>query len=60
MWALLGSGIEPVFPALAGRFFTTEPPGNQINNQYLLLLGQGLLPVGFTDLSQAPGTEVNT
>ena len=20
-------GIEPVFPALAGKFFTTEPPG---------------------------------
>ena len=53
-------GVEPASSALAGRFFTTEPPGNQINNQYLLLLGQGLLPVGFTDLSQAPGTEVNT
>ena len=25
---LLGPGIEPVSPALAGRFFTTEPPGN--------------------------------
>ena len=22
-------GIEPVFPALAGRFFTTAPPGPQ-------------------------------
>ena len=21
------SGIEPAFPALVGRFFTTEPPG---------------------------------
>ena len=28
MWDLPRSGIEPVFPALAGRFFTTEPPGN--------------------------------
>ena len=27
MWNLLGSGIEPMSPALAGRFFTTEPPG---------------------------------
>ena len=27
MWDILGSGIEPVSPALAGRFFTTEPPG---------------------------------
>ena len=24
---LLGPGIEPVSPALAGGFFTTEPPG---------------------------------
>ena len=27
MWYLLGSGIEPMSPALAGRFFTTEAPG---------------------------------
>ena len=27
MWDLPGSGTEAVFPALAGRFFTTEPPG---------------------------------
>ena len=27
MWDLPGSGIEPVSPALTGRFFTTEPPG---------------------------------
>ena len=25
---LPGSGTEPASPALAGRFFTTEPPGN--------------------------------
>ena len=24
-------GIEPVSPALAGRFFTAEPPGKPIN-----------------------------
>ena len=27
MWDLPGSGIEPTSPALAGGFFTTEPPG---------------------------------
>ena len=27
MWDLPGAGIELVSPALAGRFFTTEPPG---------------------------------
>ena len=26
-WGLLGPGIKPMSPALAGRFFTTEPPG---------------------------------
>ena len=26
-WDLPGSGIEPMFPALAGRFFATELPG---------------------------------
>ena len=27
MWDLPGSGMEPVSPALAGKFFITEPPG---------------------------------
>ena len=27
MWNLPRPGIEPVSPALAGGFFTTEPPG---------------------------------
>ena len=27
LWGLPGSGIEPVSPALTGRFFTAEPPG---------------------------------
>ena len=27
MWDPPGSEIESVYPALAGRFFTTEPPG---------------------------------
>ena len=31
MWAFPGPGIEPVSPALAGRFFTTEPPGKPRN-----------------------------
>ena len=26
-WDLPGPGLEPVFPALAGRFSTTVPPG---------------------------------
>ena len=27
MWDLPGPGVEPVSPALAGRFSTTAPPG---------------------------------
>ena len=27
IWGLPGSGIEPMFPAVAGRFFTTVSPG---------------------------------
>ena len=27
MWDLLGLGVKPVSPALAGGFFTTKPPG---------------------------------
>ena len=26
-WDLPGAGIEPMSPALSGRFFATEPPG---------------------------------
>ena len=29
MWDLPGTGIEPLTPALAGGFFTTELPGKQ-------------------------------
>ena len=28
MWDVPGSGIKPLFPALAGGFFTSESPGN--------------------------------
>ena len=30
MWDLLGLGIEPVSPALAGRFLITEPLGKPL------------------------------
>ena len=34
MWALPGSGIEPVPPALPGGFFTAEPPGKSQRNHF--------------------------
>ena len=37
MWDLLGPGVEPVSPALAGGFSTTEPPGKPYI-QYALIL----------------------
>ena len=34
VWDLPGSGIEPIFPALAGGFFTTEPSGKPRYNLF--------------------------
>ena len=36
MWDFLRSGIKPMSPALAGRFFTTatEPPGKPCNTEF--------------------------
>ena len=35
MWDLPGSGIKPISPALAGKFFTTEPPGKPSMSKFL-------------------------
>ena len=37
-WGLPGPGIEPVSPALACGFFTTEPPGKPSQACYMLRL----------------------
>ena len=34
MWNLLGPGIEPMSPALAGGFLSTVPPGNSERNLF--------------------------
>ena len=34
MWDLPGPGLEPVSPALAGRFSTTAPPGKPYFSSY--------------------------
>ena len=36
MWDLPGPGLEPVSPALAGRFLTTVPPGKSERNILLI------------------------
>ena len=38
IWALPGPGIEPMSPALAGRFFTTEPPAAAVREDLKLYL----------------------
>ena len=35
MWHLPGPGLEPVSPALAGRFLTTAPPGKTLRNHLI-------------------------
>ena len=35
MWDLPGPGMEPKSPALADRFFTTEPPGKPLHQSFL-------------------------
>jgi len=32
MWDLLGPEIKPMFPALAGEFLSTGPPGKSCTN----------------------------
>ena len=36
MWDPPGPGIEPMPPALPGRFFTTEPPGKPLHDFLLV------------------------
>ena len=36
MWNLPGAGIEPVFPALVGRFLTPGPPGKPLTSAFLV------------------------
>ena len=49
MWDLPGPGIEPMSPALAGRFLTTAPPGkprtNILNSSKIQKTSPYLLPL---------------
>ena len=38
MWDLPGSEVEPVSPALAGEFFTAEPPGSPLKALLFMVL----------------------
>ena len=47
MWDLPGPGLEPVSPALVGRFLTTEPPGKPsfiYSSVYLLIPNSQFIP----------------
>ena len=41
---LLDSGIKSAFPALAGGFFTTEPPGKPMCLHIFLYKGKNFVP----------------
>ena len=43
MWDLPGPGIEAVFPALAGGFLTTAPPGKSLIHSLLSVWAHGFL-----------------
>ena len=50
------SGIEPMSPALAGGFFTTDPPGKPYAIIYLIFLSQwGLFSATCIEHLQVPG-----
>ena len=36
-------GINPMSPALASRFFTTEPPGKPMRASYMILKGLNII-----------------
>ena len=38
MWDLPGPGIEPVSPALAGRFISTVPPGRPMDFIFIVAI----------------------
>ena len=49
MWDLPRPGLEPVSPALAGRFSTTVPPGKPYDAflmQFLVKLLKGVFDIG--------------
>ena len=53
MWDLPGSGIQPMSPALAGGFFTTESPGKPCVLVFVLKVSAVLcikLKQTFTDI----------
>ena len=51
-------GIEPVSPALSGRFFTIEPPGKLLQGMYVLHINQfsSVQSLSHVRLSAAPWT----
>ena len=46
MWDLLGPGLEPVSPALAGGFLTTAPPGKPKNTLLITVVLYYVLTFG--------------
>ena len=54
MWDLPRPGLEPVSPALAGRFSTTAPPGKPIKHSLLTFHAIGSFSLDFITMNQNP------
>ena len=50
MWDLPGPGLEPVSPALAGRFLTTVPPGKSHLLNLLMEVIPSLISLSFLNI----------
>ena len=54
MWDLPRPGLEPVSPALAGRFSTTAPPGKPRDNIFNVMMRQSELCIFSHNGIQSP------
>ena len=60
LWDLLRSGVEPVSPEVAGRFFTSEPPAKSLDSFWKRLGKESSCKVGpwvLSSLDLWPRTE---
>ena len=59
MWDLPGPGLEPVSPALAGRFSTTAPPGKPPSKLFIQVQRSiHIISVQFNEFTQSEHTHI--
>ena len=60
MWDLPRPRLEPVSPALAGRFLTTAPPGKPNKNSYCFIFSPAFGVVSVSDVGHSNRCVVET